>query len=289
MLNDISNKGVKLMATRRKMLAVLMCIVVSIMALGCSKEDEFQGDYKLIRIESKDENKRDEEFFEIFEKYNIFYGTLTIEEEGKAYLKSAGSDELYSFSYDEEYFIDPETKKKDRYVFENGEISLRGSSLFGSARMFFKKMTPEESEILKNGFLEEDFHKAEKEADEIISKYIQSLDKSQLSILERTRIATDKSNYDEIAGYAIFVSYNREVEKVLQEGHTYTISFSKNGTVVFLDSKEASADDPFCIELEKRIPDYRDYRVKSQMGGEYFIDVLPDGTVRKTKEPWTYE
>ncbi|MBR3483645.1 MAG: hypothetical protein IKH42_03120, partial [Lachnospiraceae bacterium] len=73
------------------------------------------------------------------------------------------------------------------------------------------------------------------------------------------------------------------------EGHTYTISFSKNGTVVFLDSKEASTDDPFCIELEKRIPDYRDYRVKSQMGGEYFIDVLPDGTVRKTKEPWTYE
>ena len=278
-----------LMTTRRKMFLVLICIVVSVMVLGCSKEDEFQGDYKLILVDTKDESKRDEAFFQIYEKYGIFYATLTIEEDGNAYIKVAGQDEKYSFSYDDKHFIDPETNKKDRYKFENGEISLSGSSIFGSARVVFKKMTPEESEKLKNGYLEEDFHKAETEAQEVVIEYMKTLDKSHLSIIERTRISTDKSNYDGLVQGAELAVYDKEVEDILKEGHTYTISFSKTGTVVFLDSKEASEDDPFCIDLEQYISDYKDCKVRSQMGSEYIIDVLSDGTVRKTKEPWYYE
>ena len=34
---------------------------------------------------------------------------------------------------------------------------------------------------------------------------------------------------------------------------------------------------------------YKDCKVCSQIGSEYIIDVLSDGTVRKTKEPWYYE
>lgn len=272
------------MPTRKK-LVVLVCILVAIMVLGCSKDDGFEGDYKLIRIEASDESRRDEEFFSIYEKYGIFYATLTIEKEGNAYIKMTGTDDTLPFSYDEQYFIDPESKKKDRYKFENNEISLSGSNLLGSGKVIFEKMTPEESEKFKKGFSEEDFQKAEKEAEEVIIKYIESLDINELSILERTRISNDKCYYDELAEAAQIAVCRSDVEKILNEGHTYRISFSKTGTVIYLDSKEVSSDDPFCIEMENRISDYKKYKVGSILGGEYIIDILSDGTIQQTKAP----
>ncbi len=277
------------MTTKKKLFAVLVCILVAMMALGCSKEDEFPGDYKLICIDTRDESRRDEDFFNIYEKYGIFYATLTIEKDGNASLKMIETDEVLTFSYDEKYFIDPESKKKDRYRYENNEISLSGSGILGSGKAVFKKMTPEESEKLKNGYSDEDFQKAEKEAEEVIVKYIESLDIKELSIIERTRISNDEWYYASLAEAAQIASYRSDVEKVLNEGHTYTISFSKNGTVIYMDSKEVSADDPFCIGMEERISNYTNYKVGSKLGGEYIIDVLSDGTVQKTKAPRSIE
>lgn len=274
-----------ILASREKMFAVLACILVAIMVLGCSKNDEFKGDYKLIRIEARDESGRDEEFFSIYEKYGIFYATLTIEKEGNAYIKMTGTDDTLSFSYDENYFIDPDSGKKDRYKFENDEISISSLSFLGSAKVVFKKMTSEEAEELKNGYSVEDYQKAEKEAEEVIVKYVESLDVSQLSAYERTRISNDGRCYDELAEAAQLAAYRSAVEQVLNEGHTYRISFSKNGTVIYLDSKEVSSDDPFCIEMENRISDYKKYKVGSKLGGEYIIDILSDGTIQKTKAP----
>jgi hypothetical protein len=264
------------MTTKKKLFAVLVCILVAMMALGCSKEDEFPGDYKLICIDTRDESRRDEDFFNIYEKYGIFYATLTIEKDGNASLKMIGTDEVLTFLYDEKYFIDPESKKKDRYRYENNEISLSGSGILGSGKAVFKKMTPDESEKLKNGYSDEDFQKAEKEAEEVIVKYIESLDIKELSIIERTRISNDEWYYASLAEAAQIASYRSDVEKVLNEGHTYTISFSKNGTVIYMDSKEVSADDPFCIGMEERISNYTNYKVGSKLGGEYRIDVLSD-------------
>ncbi len=277
------------MTTKKKLFAVLVCILVAMMALGCSKEDEFPGDYKLICIDTRDESRRDEDFFNIYEKYGIFYATLTIEKDGNTSLKMIGTDEVLTFLYDEKYFIDPESKKKDRYRYENNEISLSGSGILGSGKAVFKKMTPEESEKLKNGYSDEDFQKAEKEAEEVIVKYIESLDIKELSIIERTRISNDEWYYASLAEAAQIASYRSDVEKVLNEGHTYTISFSKNGTVIYMDSKEVSADDPFCIGMEERISNYTNYKVGSKLGGEYIIDVLSDGTVQKTKAPRSIE
>ncbi len=277
-----------IMATRRKLM-VFLCIIVSVMSLGCSKKDEFQGDYKLIRVEAYDESKRDEEFFNIYEKYGIFYATLTIEKEGSAFIKAVGSDEAFTFTYDENYFIDPESEKKDRYTFENSEILISGSSIFGSAKAVFKKMTPEESEKWNKGYSDEDYQKAEKEAEEVIVKYIESLDINELSVLERTRISNDIWVYDEFAEVAQIAAFDDEVIEILKEGHTYTISISKNGTVICMDSKETSDDDPFCIEIEKRISDYKKNKVGSKLGGDYIIDVLSDGTVQKTKAPMALE
>ena len=273
------------MTTKKKLFVILVCILVAMMALGCSKEDEFPGEYKLICIDTRDESRRDEDFFNIYEKYGIFYATLTIEKDGNASLKMIGTDEVLTFSYDEKYFIDPESKKKDRYRYENNEISLSGSGILGSGKAVFKKMTPEESEKLKNGYSDEDFQKAEKEAEEVIAKYIESLDIKELSIIERTRIADDSMCYSSLAEAAQIAVFSKEVTKILQEGHTYKISFSTDGTVIYLDSKEVSEDDPFCTEIGKCIFDYKDYKVRSKLGSEYIIDILSDGTVQKTKAP----
>ena len=127
-----------IMATRRKLM-VFLCIIVSVMSLGCSKKDEFQGDYKLIRVEAHDESKRDEEFFNIYEKYGIFYATLTIEKEGSAFIKAVGSDEAFTFTYDENYFIDPESEKKDRYTFENSEYRFPGPVFLAQLKRYLKR------------------------------------------------------------------------------------------------------------------------------------------------------
>ncbi len=272
------------METLKKMHIVLVGILIA-MVLGCSKEDEFLGNYKLICIDAHDESRRDEEFFNVYEKYGIFYATLTIEDDRNAYIEMVGTDEIFSFSYNEDYFIDIESNKKDGYKYENNEISISSSDLFNSSKAVFKKMTPEETYKLKNGYSNEEYQKAESEAEELLANYIDSLNISELSGLEKTRISNDRWCYDELAEVAQIAVYAREVERILSDGHSYKISFSKNGIVISKDNNEVTDSDPFCQEIEKYISNYKQYKVGSKLGGEYIIDVLSDGTVQKTKAP----
>ena len=274
---------------RRRMFFIMLCILLTLMITGCSKdEDKIQGDYKLVSIESDNESKRNEEFFKVYEKYGIFYASLVIENDGKACLKPVGTDELL-LTYDDNYLIDPNSGEKIEYKFENGELSFSVSSLLGSSKCVFKKMTSDESEKLKKGYSEEDYQKAEKEAEEIIAKYIESIDINNLSSVEKTRIAKDKQSYDELYEAILIISFDNEIKKLLEAGHSYKISFSKNGTVVYIDNKEVSDTDPFCIQLEERIKNYKEYKVCSGLDKEYIIDITSEGTVQKTVEPQSLE
>ena len=270
-------------------IVVMSVLIMSMFQLtGCgSNENDIVGDYKITRIDSLDENHRDEEYFKVYENYGIFFATLSVNEDGSASINSAGSDESINMTYDENYFTVKDNDNKVKYKFENGVISLSEFGALASGKLTFKKMTSEEQEAFKKGFTEEDLKKAVKEASELDAKYIKETDNSFLSYVENSRRATDAQNYDEICMAAQIAAFDTNVQERLKAGHTYSIVMTPDGTQAYSDGNALDDSDPFCVQLNSFLSNYKAIKVRSSLGGEYIVDIDSDGTVKETSAPVT--
>lgn len=106
-----------------------------------------------------------------------------------------------------------------------------------------------------------------------------------LKYIDKSKAATEKMNYEHFCSYSN-VAATAVREEVLDGEYQFTITAEK--TILTLNGKEVSEDDPFRQEFMRYYgDDYRDVKKKLELGYDYVITIKPDKTVERTKEPVT--
>ena len=106
-----------------------------------------------------------------------------------------------------------------------------------------------------------------------------------LKYIDKSKAATEKMNYEHFCSYSN-VAATAVREEVLAGEYQFTITAEK--TILTLNGKEVSEDDPFRQEFMRYYgDDYRDVKKKLELGYDYVITIKPDKTVERTKEPVT--
>ena len=250
-------------------------------------EEDFTGYYKITEISASGVTMS-HEYFDIFEKHGAFLITINIKDDGTAVVtqyEDSRREDVYT--YDDSSFKHIEKNNELLYVFKDGRLTLLEAGLLGSAKSTFVKMTEEEIAVMEKGFSVEEFSLATEYASKLLENDEQLKNNEYISYIEKSRRATDESDYMALYSYAQVALCDEEIAEMLNSGHSYSIIMTKDGTKILMDGTEVTSEDLFYKRmLELFGNDFcADIKIRGSVGDEYIIDIGTDLTVTKTKAP----
>lgn len=225
----------------KRIKSILLSLILIVVLTGCG--NKMVGTYKMTRYKIDGAENMTKDIKKLYDKYDIFYGTLTVDDNNKAKLYLTGEDETQTYKYNEDSFTDSDSNELSYDFDENsGELSLNGKIDGQKVKMSFEKMTEEEEKQAKKPVDEDD-----------LDKIIQALEKGKR--------ATDIEAYNSLVEAANVALTNENVYLAVWK-EDITIGFSSKG-VTFNGTPSESCTDEVCQVMKRSLPNLDEMKVKA--------------------------
>lgn len=140
----------------KKSFALLSASTMMLTLQGCG--NTMEGSYKMTSYKVDRNETYTKDIKKIYEKHDIYYGTLKVDKNNKATVRLTGEDEEREFKYEDDVFIDDSSNKMNcDFDEETGSIKLKGKIDGRRIEMTFEKLSESEAADLEKRDPDDDY------------------------------------------------------------------------------------------------------------------------------------